>query len=184
MREEQVTLVDEHNAVTGSAPRSVMRRDGLPHRATYVLVFNEAGDVFVQRRTGTKDIFPGYLDICAGGVVQAGESYDESAERELQEELGIAGIPLTPLFEFFYAEQRNRVHGRAYRCVYEGPMKLQEEEVESGEFIAPAQIIERAATQCVTPDSLYVLTRFLKHTGTQAPFTSRNRKPDSGRGDS
>ena len=47
----------------------------LPHRSTYVLVFNSQGDLYVQKRTLTKDVFPGYFDVAAGGVVLAGETY-------------------------------------------------------------------------------------------------------------
>ncbi|NIR17298.1 MAG: NUDIX domain-containing protein, partial [Desulfobacterales bacterium] len=71
----------------------------LPHRATYILVFNSGGELYVQKRTQTKDVFPGYYDVAAGGVVLAGESYEEGAVRELLEELGIRGTPLEELFD-------------------------------------------------------------------------------------
>jgi len=57
-QEEIVTIVDEENRVVGAAPRSRMRADGLPHRATYILVFNDEGELFVQKRTTVKDIYP------------------------------------------------------------------------------------------------------------------------------
>jgi len=34
--------------------------------------------------------------------MQAGESYEENARREVEEELGIKGVPLTHLFNFYY----------------------------------------------------------------------------------
>ena len=79
-RDEQVVIVDRENRPVGVAPRWEMRAGGLPHRATYILIFNAAGELHVQRRTMTKDVYPGYLDPAAGGVVLAGESYEESAE--------------------------------------------------------------------------------------------------------
>ena len=42
-RDEIVVLVDAENRVTGAAPRHVMRSGNLPHRATYVFVFNSPG---------------------------------------------------------------------------------------------------------------------------------------------
>ncbi len=65
--EEIVAIVDETNSVVGSAPRREMRAKALPHRATYVLVFNARGHLYVQKRTLTKDVFPGYYDPAAGG---------------------------------------------------------------------------------------------------------------------
>jgi len=87
--DEIVTIVDEHNKVLGAVPRREMRAKNLPHRSTYILVFNAQGELYVQKRTMTKDVFPGYYDSAAGGVVLAGESYEQGAVRELAEEMGI-----------------------------------------------------------------------------------------------
>ena len=159
--DEIVAIVDEHNNVVGSAPRRQMRAQCLPHRSTYVLVFNTQGALYVQKRTMTKDVFPGYYDPAAGGVVLAGESYEESAQRELYEEMGIRGVPLTPLFTFYFTDERTRVWGRVFTCVYDGELVLQPEEVESGEFLPVAEILRRAQTESYTPDSMYVLRRHL-----------------------
>jgi 8-oxo-dGTP pyrophosphatase MutT (NUDIX family) len=159
--DELVLIVDRDNRELGAAPRRQMRAQGLAHRAAYVLVFNSRGELFVEKRTPTKDIYPGCYDPAAGGVVLAGESYEQSAERELQEELGIGGIPLTPLFDFFFEEGTCRVWGRAFRCTWDGEVRLQPEEVESGEFLAPEEILCRAQTEPFTPDGLYVVRRYL-----------------------
>ena len=50
----------------------------------------------MHRRTTTKDVYPGRYDMFCGGIVGAGESYDVCAARELEEELGISGVPLRP----------------------------------------------------------------------------------------
>jgi len=125
--EEEVAIVDEENNVTGSASRAVMRREGLIHRAVYILVFDSGGRLFVQERSLTKDIFPGFRDLCAGGVVLAGESYEESAARELEEELGVRNASLETLFDFSGEYLGQKVWGRAYSCTAEGPFVLQPE---------------------------------------------------------
>ncbi len=160
--EEIVVIVDENNQVTGSEPRSIMRSKGLIHRACYIMVFNSYGELFVQTRTKTKDIYPGYRDIATGGVVSHGESYDAAAYRELEEEMGIKGVVLTPLFTFYYEKEKNRVWGKAYTCVYDGEITLQEEEVESGDFFPISSILKIAQRHSFTPDGLYLLDRYLK----------------------
>ena len=160
--DEIVAVVDEDNNVVGSAPRREMRARRLPHRSTYILVFNSGGEVYVQKRTRTKDVFPGYYDPAAGGVVLAGESYLEGALRELEEEMGIRGVPLQGLFEFFHEDDNSRVWGAAYRCVHDGAVTLQEEEVESGAFMAVDAVFAAAGTQPFTPDGLYVLRRYVE----------------------
>ena len=83
--DEIVVIVDEGNNVVGSAPRRDMRARRLPHRSTYILVFNSQGELYVQKRTMSKDVFPGFYDVAAGGVVLTGETYEQGAERELEE---------------------------------------------------------------------------------------------------
>lgn len=163
--DEIVAIVDEQNNVVGAVPRREMRAKRLPHRSTYILVFNSQGELYVQKRTMTKDVFPGYYDPAAGGVVQAGESYEVSAARELAEEMGIRGVPLTYLFTFYFADEHARVWGGVFRCVYDGPLVLQAEEVESGEFVPIPEIVRRAASEPFTPDGLYVLKRYMQMGG-------------------
>ena len=160
--EEIVAIVDRRNNVIGSAPRSRMRAEGLCHRATYILVFDTAARMFVQKRTDTKDIYPGYYDIATGGVVLAGEPYNISAKRELAEELGIADTPLTSLFDFYHEQGRNRVWGMVYSCVWDGPIVLQKEEVESGDFYSVPTILSMSEKEPFTPDGMYVLHRYLE----------------------
>ncbi len=166
--DEIVAIVDAHNNVIGSAPRWEMRANKLSHRGTYILVFNSQGELFVQKRTMTKDIYPGYYDPCSGGVVLHGESYELSAARELEEEVGIRDVPLTWHFNFYFEEALVRVWGSVFSCVYDGAMVLQAEEVESGEFLSIETLLQRAQTLPYTPDSLLALHRYLDLTSSPA----------------
>jgi isopentenyldiphosphate isomerase len=160
--DEIVAIVDEDNNIIGSAPRWEMRANQLPHRSTYILVFNSRGELFVQKRTLTKDVYPGYYDPCTGGVVLHGETYELSATRELEEEVGIRDVPLLSHFNFYFEDALVRVWGSVFSCVYDGAMVLQAEEVESGEFLSIETILQRAHTTPYTPDSLLALHRYLE----------------------
>ena len=159
--EEKIVIVDEHNNEIGSATRREMRARNLPHRATFILVFNSAGQLFVQQRTTWKDIYPGYYDVVCGGVVQEGETYEVSAARELAEELGIRDTKLTALFDFSYRGKNNFVWGRAYSCIFDGAITLQKEEVAWGSFLSHKEVLQLTAGKPFTPDGLYVLNRYL-----------------------
>lgn len=163
MAEEIVPIVDRQDNIVDQVPRSVMRAKGLLHRVTYIFVFHPDGRLFVQKRTRTKDLYPGYYDLAAGGVVCAGETYDDSAAREAREELGIAR-PLQPHFKFFFEQENNRCWGKVYSCVDDGPFELQAEEVESGEFVELDRIMS-GEFEPVTPDTKAVLERYLKEVG-------------------
>lgn len=157
---EVVVIVDENNSEIGTATRFEMRRQNLIHRASYILVFNSSGALFVQKRTKTKDIYPGYYDIAAGGVVQADETYEESANRELQEELGIT-VALNFLFDSYYSDENNKVWGRIFSCVHEGPFLLQKNEIESGEFMDIQEIFYADSNKQFTPDGVEILNKLI-----------------------
>jgi len=159
--QEEVAIVDRDNRVIGSATRAEMRAQNLIHRATYILVFNRQGELFVQLRTMGKDIYPGYYDVATGGVVLTGESYGASAARELAEELGISVVPLTAHFAFYHEAPDNRVWGQVFSCVHGGPFTLQAEEVAGGSFVPLALIAGLAKKHPLTPDGLLVMERFL-----------------------
>ncbi|MBI4909658.1 MAG: NUDIX hydrolase YfcD [Acidobacteria bacterium] len=156
---ELVAIVDEANRVVGSATRAEMRRNNLPHRATYIFVFDRQGRIYAQHRTIIKDVYPGYWDLAAGGVVLAGESYGESAVRELDEELGIRGVTLEPWGEFYFHGEGCRVFGSAFSCTYEGPLTLQPEEVQAVELLTLDQVLAPTPDRDFTPDSLFALRR-------------------------
>ncbi|HWC79273.1 MAG TPA: NUDIX domain-containing protein [Pseudonocardiaceae bacterium] len=141
-----VSRYDEHGAVIGAVPRAVMRAEGLWHAATLVLVRSPDGErVYVHRRSADKDVFPGLHDCWAGGVVAAGETPDEGAERELAEELGITGAPLAKLFDFRYVAPPIRYHAFTYEVCWSGPVVHQPEEVVAGWWMPLTELRERLA---------------------------------------
>jgi len=157
--EELVQIVDRNNNPVGVEPRRIMRAHGLIHRASYILVFNASNELYIQKRTMTKDIYPGYWDVAAGGVMLAGESDLDSARRELAEELGITDARLDFLFHHYYESGDNKVWGAVYRCCHEGPFILQAEEVTCGEFASLNEVMRRHETEPFTPDGIEILTR-------------------------
>lgn len=150
--EETVVIVNERDEVIGNASRSRMRRERLIHRTTYIFVFSSRGELLVQERTLGKDMYPGWYDLAAGGVLVPGETYEESAYREAEEELGLRGVALTDHFKMYYEDETSRSFGRAYSCVYDGPFELQPEEVASAHFVNPDSILSGEVGP-LTPDS-------------------------------
>ena len=158
---ELVDVVDAQDRVVGRASRGEVRARRLRHRATYLLVFNGRGELFIHLRTADKDIYPSYWDVAVGGVVGAGESYDDGARRELAEEVGIRDAVPEALFDFAHEDERNCVNGRIYRVVWDGPLVLQAEEVVRGEWLPPAAVRERITREPFCPDGVVAFERFL-----------------------
>jgi isopentenyldiphosphate isomerase len=161
---ELVDVVDEEGRTVGVVSRQEMRARRLPHRSAYVLVFNRAGDLFIHLRVPGKDVYPGHWDVAIGGVLAAGEHFDDGARREAAEELGVA-VAVERLFPVRWVVDHTVVHGMAYRAVHEGPFRLQPEEIVRGEFIAVDEVAARSAREPFCPDGLAVLAELRRREG-------------------
>lgn len=163
MSEEQVLIVSEENEEIAVVPRSVMRRDVLLHRSTYIIVINSSGQILIQKRSMQKDVYPGYYDPTTGGVVKAGESYEENAIRELEEEIGVTGVKLNALWDFRINQDQCNVWGRAFWVQYDGEIQLVDGEVTEYLFLDRSEIDHFFATHDVMLDGQYVINRFLSN---------------------
>jgi len=135
MSDEDVDVIDEKDRITGQAPKALVHRQGLRHRVAAVLL----------RRADRKYLIPtasrikaeaGLLYHSAAGHVLSGESYVDSARRELQEETGVAADRLEYVgafwFEKEYSSRIEKESFRVYRATYRtsmGPVRLNEEQV-------------------------------------------------------
>lgn len=164
---EWVQVVDADNRPCGSATRAFVRRFKLWHQASYIFVRNRQGLFCVQRRTETKDIFPGAFDLAAGGVVDAGEAMHVGARRELYEELGVRMTRLRHCFDFRYVDYRLHCFGGVFLVDYDGPLALQATEVVDVQWLTPAQAL---AMDNVTPDTRLALEHLIASGLLDAPL--------------
>ncbi len=158
-------LVDEEDRVIGTAPRRDIRSRNLPHRGVAIIVRNPAGEIYVHRRTPTKDVFPGMYDMVVGGMVAAGESYEEAAHRELAEELGIDGVEATFLLKHRHRGDKNNAWISLYEVMWPGPIRNQEEEISWGAYMTEEEIVSKLREWQFAPDHLEVFDHFLSRRG-------------------
>ena len=146
MSEEIFDVVNERDEVVGQSPRSEVHRRGLLHRAVHVLVFNSRGEVFLQKRSMTKDSHPGAWDSSASGHVDSGEDYDPCAVREVWEEIGLKlNSPPQRIMRIEACADTDQEFLWVYRCESEGPFTLHPEEIERGDWFATDEVSRRVA---------------------------------------
>jgi len=160
--DERVDLVDEQDQVVGQASRREVRQQNLRHRGVGILCWNRKGELYVHRRTETKDVFPGLYDMFVGGVVGAGEAYADAARREVAEELGIVGPEPTHRFDHLYQGPHNHAWVGVYEVTWDGPIVHQPSEVAWGQWMTLVDVVDRLDTWEWVPDGLEIFLRYLR----------------------
>jgi len=129
---EIIGIFDENDNYIGKDTRKNMRKNNLIHRITHIVVLNPKGEIMVQTRSLSKEYCPGYLDAGIGGVVGDKEDVKLSAEREINEEIGINIDKIKDKLDFIVKYFFNEDICKCWiYCYY---LKLNEEEVNSINF--------------------------------------------------
>ena len=67
--------MDANDTVIDVMSRGEVHQLGLMHRSVHILVFNSADELFIQKRSMSKDSNPGLWDSSAAGHLDSGEDY-------------------------------------------------------------------------------------------------------------
>lgn len=128
---EVFDVVDEQDQVTGQATRAEVHAGKLLHRAVHVFVLNRRGELLLQRRSLLKDCHPGVWDSSVSGHLDAGESYEAAAIRELEEEMGITGVQAEEVARIPPSEATGWEHVRLYLGRHQGSVRYPCSEIET-----------------------------------------------------
>ncbi len=150
---ELVDHLDEDGAVAGAVTRQAMRDGNLRHRTVAIVVVNTRNEVLVHQRADWKDVWPSRWDVAFGGVVGAGEAWEDAAERELLEEAGVR-TPLEYLGEDTYDDDHVREVARIYRTRADGPFSHDDGEVVSTSWVPLVELADWIAAHELCPDGV------------------------------
>jgi len=154
-------VVDMQDQVIGKATRREIHQKQLIHRSIHILVFNSNKQIFLQKRSNTKDENPGIWDTSSAGHVDAGETYDECAERELWEELRIKES-LKPLAKIKACKETYQEHVQVYVCKTNTSITINRNEISEGKYFDWATLpnIIQSNTEIFTSSFKLILKRF------------------------
>ena len=162
---ETFDVVDRTDTVIGQASREEVHREGLLHRSAHLLVFDGFGRVLLQKRSMSKDRFPGRWDSSVSGHVDSGEGYDQCIVREAMEEIGIR-LEATPeiLFKIDACEETDQEFTWVYRTYSRGPFTPDEEEVSKIGWFTGDEVnhLVRTDPDSVSPSFALVWSKLLE----------------------
>ena len=153
MSEEWFPLVNEAGETIGKATRKACHSGSKwLHPVVHLHIFNQAGELYLQKRSMTKDIQPGKWDTAVGGHVDYGEQVEEALRREAREELGIEDFTYQPITRYVFesAIERELVH--AFQTVYDGPFTPDPAELDEGRFWPQDEIVRQLGQGIFTPN--------------------------------
>jgi isopentenyldiphosphate isomerase len=89
--QEIFDIYDQNDAATGQTkPRDYVHKTLVDwHRVTCIWIVNDKKQLLCQQRSFKKDVHPGMWQLTFGGHLQTGQTYDQNALLELNEELGL-----------------------------------------------------------------------------------------------
>ncbi len=159
---EYVYHITKNNKVIKKVSRDEMRKKKLMHRSIGVIIHNKEGEIMIQKRTATKDVFPNYYDVMLCGTVRYGESYDKCAKREIAEEIGAKNTKPKFLFKSIYDGKDNKTVYYIYSLIFNKKPHLQKEEVKSYKYVTMTELKKLMKTKKFCPDSKKAFMEYLE----------------------
>lgn len=162
---ELLDVIDENDNVIGREERDICLEKKLLHRGVHIFIFNSEGELLLQKRSMQKKTYPGAWTSSCSGHVSAGQTYEEAAVRELEEELGIkvGEKDLRVIIKFLDPNPVDTELCMLYEISHEGPFDFGREEVSEVKFLPVKEIQEELKnfSENYTPDFALAFSKFL-----------------------
>ena len=151
--EEMFPLVDELGNITGAASRGECHNGSkLLHPVVHLHVFNDKGELFLQKRPAWKDIQPDKWDTAVGGHIDLGENAEQALKREVSEELGITEYEPQFVTSYVFESKVEKELVFVYKTIYNGEITPSKDELAGGRFWGIQEIKENIGKEVFTPN--------------------------------
>lgn len=129
-----IVYVDDKDREIGNGPIGDAYKKGLIVRISRIFITDSKGLILIQKRSPNHISAPGRWDQSAAGHVDSGETYEQAAYRELEEEMGIKDVKLEQLIKFYSEESDEEEYLKKrfniiYIGTYDGPVNIDNDEV-------------------------------------------------------
>lgn len=166
-KEELLPVINEEGELIRLVPRAVCH-DGksmLLHPVIHLHIINGKGDIFLQKRSASKDVQPGRWDTSVGGHVDPGENIEEALLREASEEAGLVGFEYEFIQKYLWKSEREREMVHSYLTHTEQLPQIDPEEIDEGRFWSREEIEAKMGKDIFTPNFEHEYKHVLKGRG-------------------
>jgi len=159
--DELFIVVDKNDKILGTATRNECHSNkNLIHRGIYVIVFDSKGRILLQKRSMKKDLGPGLWGVSVGGHCAPGESYEDTAKREMKEELGIS-LKLEKIGKILERKEEESEYNTIFSAVIgKEKIKFDRDEIDEVKF-CDASEIKKLPENAVTQSLRHVMSFYL-----------------------
>ena len=150
---EMLPLVEPSGLVYGQATREYCHSGShVLHPVVHLHIIDHFGKLYLQKRSMTKDLLPGYWDTAVGGHVSYGETILEALYRETSEELGLTAFNPIGLGAYIWQTQRDNEYVFVYAILGHPTLHPNAEEVSEGRWWTFEELDRAMGQNVLTPN--------------------------------
>ena len=150
---EMLPLVEPGGLVYGQATREYCHSGShVLHPVVHLHIIDHFGKLYLQKRSMTKDLLPGYWDTAVGGHVSYGETILEALYRETSEELGLTAFNPIGLGAYIWQTQRDNEYVFVHAILGHPTLHPNAEEVSEGRWWTFEELDRAMGQNVLTPN--------------------------------
>lgn len=150
---EMLPLVEPSGLVYGQASREYCHSGShVLHPVVHLHIIDHFGRLYLQKRSMTKDLLPGYWDTAVGGHVSYGETIPEALFRETSEELGLEAFNPVALGAYIWQTERDNEYVFVHAVLGHPELHPNAAEVSEGRWWTFEELDEAMGKNILTPN--------------------------------